>query len=543
VASLTPALSRREREQDAAQPSVRMKPPRLWAVLMALTLAALAMPLAGLWLLRVYESALVRQTENELVAQAAVLSAAYAAQRGPLGPANADEPPASTVPGPLDIARREPLDLTRDPIWPPAPLPAGSDKAPPLPTRDPAPAAARIGALLDPVLRAAQSVTLAALRITDARGTVVATTGTDLGADLSGLQEVRRAMRGEFVTLLRAREVKASWVPGGVSRGAMLRVHVAMPVIAEGRVLAVVVVSRTPADIAQALWGKRGAVAGLVLAMVVAGVALALAASRLVARPIAAVAAQARRVAAGETRAVQPLARPGTREVAALSAAIAAMAATLERRAVYVRDLAAHVAHEFKTPIAAAAGAAELAGEPDVTPPDRARLLAVVSDALRRLERLTARLLELARADMLAVAPVAMPVLPALEAAARHSGLRVRVRPTAVRVAVTGDVLDGILAALLDNVRAHAGPEASVHMSATAAEGGQVVLRVADDGPGIPAADADRVFDPFFTTARAAGGTGMGLPIVRALATGVGGTVRLAPSERGAVFEVLLPAA
>ena len=80
-------------------------------------------------------------------------------------------------------------------------------------------------------------------------------------------------------------------------------------------------------------------------------------------------------------------------------------------------------------------------------------------------------------------------------------------------------------------------------MSATAAEGGQVVLRVADDGPGIPAADADRVFDPFFTTARAAGGTGMGLPIVRALATGVGGTVRLAPSERGAVFEVLLPAA
>ena len=543
MASLTPALSRREREQDAAQPSVRMKPPRLWAVLMALTLAALAMPLAGLWLLRVYESALVRQTENELVAQAAVLSAAYAAQRGPLGPANADEPPASTVPGPLDIARREPLDLTRDPIWPPAPLPAGSDKAPPLPTRDPAPAAARIGALLDPVLRAAQSVTLAALRITDARGTVVATTGTDLGADLSGLQEVRRAMRGEFVTLLRAREVKASWVPGGVSRGAMLRVHVAMPVIAEGRVLAVVVVSRTPADIAQALWGKRGAVAGLVLAMVVAGVALALAASRLVARPIAAVAAQARRVAAGETRAVQPLARPGTREVAALSAAIAAMAATLERRAVYVRDLAAHVAHEFKTPIAAAAGAAELAGEPDVTPPDRARLLAVVSDALRRLERLTARLLELARADMLAVAPVAMPVLPALEAAARHSGLRVRVRPTAVRVAVPGDVLDGILAGLLDNVRAHAGPEASVHMSATAAEGGQVVLRVADDGPGIPAADADRVFDPFFTTARAAGGTGMGLPIVRALATGVGGTVRLAPSERGAVFEVLLPAA
>jgi len=531
-----------------ARAAAGMRPPRLWVVLLGMTLVALAMPLAGLLLLRVYESALVRQTETELVAQAAVLSAAYAVQRGPLGPPDADEPPAQVVPGPLDIARREPLDLARDPVLPPAPLPAGLDgrpkllPGPGLQDRPPAPAAARIDALLDPVLRASQAVTLAALRITDAHGTVVATTGTDAGASLAGLQEVRQAMRGEFTTLLRAREHKAAWVPEGISRGAMLRVHVAMPVIAEGRVLAVVVLSRTPADIVQAMWGKRAGLAGLGAAVLGIGVALALAASRLVARPIAAVAAQARQVAAGGTRAVQPLARPGTREVAALSAAIAAMAATLERRAVYVRDLAAHVAHEFKTPIAAAAGAMELAGEPDVSPADRARLLAVAADALQRLERLTARLLELARADMLAVPAADVPLQPVLDAAARAGGLRVTVVSTEARVAVPMEVLEGILAGLLDNVRAHAGAGAVVRLSA-AAEAGHVVLRVADDGPGVAAADAGRVFEPFFTTARAAGGTGMGLPIVRALAAGAGGTVRLAPSGRGAAFEVVLPAA
>ena len=523
-----------------------MRPPRLWFVLLGMTLLALAMPLAGLLLLRVYESALVRQTETELVGQAAVLSAAYAAQRGPLGPPNADEPPAAIVPGPLDIARREPLDLARDPVWPPEPPPTAppdaTAAASAVPARPPAPAAARVGALLDPVLRAAQAVTLAALRITDAHGTVVATTGTDAGASLAGLQEVRRAMRGEFVTLLRSREHKATWVPEGISRGAMLRVHVAMPVIAEGRILAVVVLSRTPADIVQAIWGKRWALAGLGAVVLATGTILALSASRLLTRPLAAVAAQARQVAAGETRAVQPLARPGTREVAALSAAISAMAATLERRAAYVRDLAAHVAHEFKTPIAAAAGAAELAGEPDVSPADRTRLLALVADALHRLERLTARLLELARADMLAVTPADLPVLPALHSAAEASGLRVTVSPTTAHVAVPSEVLDGILAGLLDNVRAHAGPDPTVHLSASAA-GGQVVLRVADDGPGVSNADAARVFEPFFTTARATGGTGMGLPIVRALVSGAGGSVRLAPSPHGAAFEVVLPAA
>jgi two-component system, OmpR family, sensor kinase len=77
-------------------------------------------------------------------------------------------------------------------------------------------------------------------------------------------------------------------------------------------------------------------------------------------------------------------------------------------------------------------------------------------------------------------------------------------------------------------------------------DGGVVVLRVADEGPGMVPEDADRVFERFYradpSRTRAQGGTGLGLAIVSALVAAHGGTVRLdtAPG-RGAVFTVRLP--
>ena len=511
-----------------------VRPPRLWLLLLAMNLVALLVPFGGLSLMRIYESALVRQTETELVAQAAVLSAAYVVQRKDLGPLGPEEPPARTVMGPLDIARRAPLDLAQDEVLPPVP-----DKAA-LPGPPAAASALRVGAALSPVLRASQEVTLAALRITDPQGTVIATTGTDMGMSLAALMEVQRAMAGEFVSLLRSREHKATWVPQGISRGSMLRVHVAMPVVADGRVLAVVVLSRTPADILQAAWGKRWAVLALLGALLGTGAVLAWIGTRLIARPIGAVTAQARLVASGGTGPVVALARPGTREVQALSSAIASMAETLERRAVYVRDLAAHVAHEFKTPIAAASGAAELAGESDIAAADRTRLLATVQGSLTRLDRLTRRLLELARADMTTGAFPPIPLAPLLCAAASRAAVPVRVEGGALQAAVSADTLAMMLDGLLDNVATHAGPGAAAHISVRAAAG-RVLLRVADDGCGACPADRDRLFEPFFTTARATGSTGMGLAIVRALAAGAGGSIRLVPAARGATFELDLP--
>ena len=61
--------------------------------------------------------------------------------------------------------------------------------------------------------------------------------------------------------------------------------------------------------------------------------------------------------------------------------------------------------------------------------------------------------------------------------------------------------------------------------------------------PGVPEADRVRVFDPFFTSKRESGGTGLGLPIARALAESRGGSLELEESARGACFVLTLPVA
>ena len=70
---------------------------------------------------------------------------------------------------------------------------------------------------------------------------------------------------------------------------------------------------------------------------------------------------------------------------------------------------------------------------------------------------------------------------------------------------------------------------------------GMALISVADDGPGIPAADRDRLFEPYFS--RREGGTGLGLAIVSAIANDHGGSVRMRDNEpRGAVFVLEFPA-
>ncbi len=106
------------------------------------------------------------------------------------------------------------------------------------------------------------------------------------------------------------------------------------------------------------------------------------------------------------------------------------------------------------------------------------------------------------------------------------------------RVAVPGSTVEAVLSTLMENSR-QAGARTVV---VTARANGKIVtLAVADDGPGVPAADRDRLFEPFFTTHRADGGAGLGLPIARSLVEAHGGHILIADPATGARFEVTLP--
>jgi len=96
---------------------------------------------------------------------------------------------------------------------------------------------------------------------------------------------------------------------------------------------------------------------------------------------------------------------------------------------------------------------------------------------------------------------------------------------------------DGPRRGLTDHLLSNAAAHGARVVRIRAVEG---ALRVADDGPGVSEGNRDRIFDPFFTTRREAGGTGMGLPIVRRMLEAHGAQIRLEEggAGHGAVFVV-----
>lgn len=520
--------------------------PRLRTLLLVANLVLVTLPLAGIWLLRVYESALIRQTESELMGQAALIAAMYRVDWLRTAPDGTfSTMPVSTAPppdGPWQPIQAN-LDLADDPILPEV---VTTD----MPKAVPHDVARRVAAEIKPVLMQAQRQTLAGIRILDHRGVVAASTGDDEGRKLDAMMEVARALGGRATTVMRRRPpVQPEFLsPISISRGANVRVFAVMPVVENGRVLGAILLLRTPRTLDQALHGKRYELLALLALMLAAGAGMAVFMALTISRPVTRIVEQARRVAAGERGAVTPLPHRFTREVAELSASLQTMAETLERRADYIRDFTVEVGHEFKTPLASMKGALELLREDLEAMPvaDRQRFLDNMAEDVERLDRLTRRLLDLAHADALAPRADARCEVGAALATTierhRELGMTIQVEAdTPATAAIDAETLSSVVSLLLDNVRQHVGAEATVRIGWAMADG-RIRLTVADDGPGISAGNRDRVFDRFFTTARETGGTGLGLPIARANLAAYGGDIRLADGGGGTIFEVTLPA-
>ena len=228
-----------------------------------------------------------------------------------------------------------------------------------------------------------------------------------------------------------------------------------------------------------------------------------------------------------------------------LNALLADARGSMER----IRRFTADAAHELRTPLTALVGEAELALRRERPPEEYRRALVVTLEEARRLTALTEALLTLARSDagLLVPAPLEVRVDALAEAAAararaRHPERRfdVAAEPTSVR----GDavLLSRALDNLLDNAARHGGAHVRVSVGADAAG---VRVGVEDDGPGVPAELAPRLFTRFARAgeSRAGEGFGLGLAIVRAIAEAHGGTAAFVGNAPGAAFVVTLPRA
>jgi signal transduction histidine kinase len=103
--------------------------------------------------------------------------------------------------------------------------------------------------------------------------------------------------------------------------------------------------------------------------------------------------------------------------------------------------------------------------------------------------------------------------------------------------AVPAEVIEAVLETLVENSR-QAGA-VRIGISARVDEGG-LLLSVADNGRGVPAADHERIFEPFHTGRRSEGGSGLGLAIARSLLAASGGGIRSVRVEIGALIEIRL---
>ena len=218
----------------------------------------------------------------------------------------------------------------------------------------------------------------------------------------------------------------------------------------------------------------------------------------------------------------------------------------LEQQRQFLQD----ASHELGTPITVALGHAELI-ERAATDQAVAADARVVTGELARLRRLTNRLLLLASAgtpDFLHLAPVSADSL-VLDALERWGNIPRRWRLGEVAEATMlgdDDRLVAALDALMENAVAHTEPGDTIEVSVRL-ERGNVILAVTDSGCGIPPTELDRIFRRFTRAqpgrTREAGGFGLGLPIVQAIAEAHHGSVRVhSVSGKGSTFEMVVPA-
>lgn len=507
--------------------------PSLRGVLLLVLLSVLILPLGAVYFFRIFENELVRQTEQELIAQSAVMAATL---RHLLR-----DPAAVSVPAPLDPQPLFPVVDLAQPLEPPRPeaRPAATDADPRLSE------AARI---MTRIMQDTQTVTLAGMRLLDPGGTVIAGR-EEIGLSLAHVPEVRQALDGSYAAVIRQRFSDEPRPPiYSISRGTDIRVFTAFPIHEDERLLGVVYLSRTPPSILKRLHDVRREVALAGLTLLVVTVLLGLLVSSAIARPIRALLLQIERVRRGEARTVRPIAHPVTREVARLSESFSAMSEALAERGDYIRRFASHVSHEFKTPLTAMQGALELLRDHlDTMEPARARAFLdnLLADT-ERMKQLVGRLLELARADALEPSREQSnlaSVLRNVDSAFRDRGLRVlgADQAEATSISMAAETLEIVLTNLAENSLRHGADRLTVSANA---QDDALILLVIDNGQGVLPTNRDKIFTPFFTTRRACGGTGLGLEICRSLLRAHGAHIGLHDPQptSGAIFRLEFPA-
>ncbi len=492
---------------------------RIRVRLFVVNLVVLLVPVAGLEFARIYERQLLGGLERDMRDQAALVREVIEAGQGE--GAALDDPRIGRV---LEEAARSTRTRVRILNEAGAPVLDSHANGPPEGEEPPAPTILP-GDVYESARRQAAS----------SREVVEAWSGSiERWPPVEERREVCSALAGHPDAYTRVR-----------SREPAVFLFLSEPIRHQGRVIGVVYVTRSTQPVLIELYKIRR---GLIEVLVVAAgftLLLTLMLAWSISRPLSRLAKAARTIARGE-RASVPVG--GSGEIRELGEAFATMTERLDGRMRYIRDFAADVAHELKSPLTSIRGAAELLGEGAADDPEaRARFLSNIQLDAERLDRLVTRLLELSRIDS-SQAPMTSFDLDAL---VRRVVDRTHTPEQPVLVDWHAPIkrwrgreadVERALLNLVENALRFSPEGAPVRIGvACSRDGRELLLWVRDRGPGVPKEHEKRIFDRFFTTDADKNGTGLGLAIVQSVAEAHGGRVELesTPGE-GATFTLVL---
>jgi len=235
------------------------------------------------------------------------------------------------------------------------------------------------------------------------------------------------------------------------------------------------------------------------------------------------------RLGAGELSA--RVAVEGRDEVARLAQRFNDAAERIEQLVGAHKALLAHASHELRTPLTRIQLALELVKDA-VEPRRRAGL----EQDIAELDRLIDEILLASRLDALSEEPLQLEDVDLLalvaELAAAHT--EVQIEGASLPLRADARLLRRLLRNLLENAERHGQPPTRLQLSAS---GGEAVIRVSDAGPGVPEAQREAVFEPFYRGDTRATGSGLGLALVRQIAQRHGGSAVC----EGQAFVIRLP--
>jgi signal transduction histidine kinase len=273
--------------------------------------------------------------------------------------------------------------------------------------------------------------------------------------------------------------------------------------------------------------------------------------SRRLTDPVRALTRATQDVAEGRYDVEIPPAR-GTDEISQLSDRFRRMVAQLAEAEQLKRSFLMSVSHELRTPLTAIRGHVEALREGIVTEPDQVRSsLDVVAAETVRLERLVGDVLDLAKlqahrftvrheeVDLGRVLDHAYGAF-AEEARRREIEYRLEAADELPVIVTDGDRVLQVISNLLSNAFRWTPDGGHIELGLVTANGA-VNVEVVDSGPGVPAGERERIFDPFIS--HDVNGTGLGLPIAKELALALGGRIEVrSETGRGSRFRLVLPA-